>query len=286
MRYARTAELIQAPFSVLCIYWLQYPPSPGVAVAVLGFAAVIMAVRAEHFTTTEKVGWILIASAMLWAELLAIANDRAEHDRYQAEFSSRQIAEFKGLLGQGRGQIDQLTNVLVAAKDTLAFSSGGDSFPFVDVHVITQSNGTRQLGYYLTKSGKYPLYSLTVSVGRRYRIASDNNAIEMHGVSRQFIELADAATYPLLVESIPTEEVAYYSALSSARNGNWEEVIELRRVGMVWVSRRVLFGSDRIGFIPDKQIFDVADKGFPEAIRHTQIYPLNPSTLPYAADGH
>ncbi|MGA7415787.1 MAG: hypothetical protein WBW33_35275, partial [Bryobacteraceae bacterium] len=83
--YSRWAEVFQALLIGLIVYWYQFPPPPGFAVAWLAAAGVVMAVRAEHFSTTEKVIWILIAGALVLFEIRAITKDRDDHDNEQAE---------------------------------------------------------------------------------------------------------------------------------------------------------------------------------------------------------
>jgi hypothetical protein len=60
-------------------------------------------------------------------------------------------------------------------KEASSFVTGGDTFPIVFAHSVTQEDGRRQIGFTFQKNGKYPLYGLSVSVNKPYRLASDNS---------------------------------------------------------------------------------------------------------------
>jgi len=68
----------------------------------------------------------------------------------------------------------------------------------------------------------------------------------------------------------------------SARNGNWEEVINVQKVSTGIASRWVLFRSNDPRVSPNKQVFDLADEKFPPSERKRKIYPLNELALPVA----
>src|ERR1700722_4865427 len=47
-------------------------------------------------------------------------------------------------------------------QEVSSYASGGDSFPLAHAHVIPGEGGGQQIGFYLQKEGKYPLYGLNV----------------------------------------------------------------------------------------------------------------------------
>ena len=136
-----------------------------------------------------------------------------------------------------------------------------------------------QIGFYLNKQGKYPLYGLTIFVGRAYR-ASEPNQTRIIGTSFKQDEYNRPASIPIFFDPLPNEDLVYYTATMSARNGMWEEVMEARRVGQQTFLQWVVYGQDSPGVTPNKQLLDLADSGFPPSFRHLPIYPLNISTLP------
>ena len=133
--YSRWAEVFQAPLIGLLVYWYQFPPPPGYAIAWLAAAGVIMAVRAEHFTITEKVVWILTAGAFLLFEIHAISKDRDNHDQEQAairwrdDFNQKQERrQFSALLKQGEGLF---RNERKPSTRTINQFTGGSSYAVV-----------------------------------------------------------------------------------------------------------------------------------------------------------
>jgi len=62
-----------------------FPPlPPSVGMAILAVAAAIMAVRPEHFTKIEKVGWVFVACGLFAVEMRSITLERNENEREQA----------------------------------------------------------------------------------------------------------------------------------------------------------------------------------------------------------
>jgi hypothetical protein len=209
----------------------------------------------------QKVVLTLAIFALVGIELRNIRSDRAETER------------------QFEAAIRRSDAIMTKASEAVAFASGGDTFPEVFPAIVTQADGMMEIGFYLSKQGHHPLYALTVLVGRPYK-ASEPNQTRTPGTSFKLSEYDQPISYPIRFEPLPREEVAYYTASMSARNGLWEEVIEARRIGPKTFLRRAVFGLTLPGVTPDKQLLDLADSGFPSAERHTPIYPLNIQALP------
>src|SRR5260370_34277428 len=95
--YTLAVASFQFVFLVGSVYWIYKRPSPGQAVAVLGVAAVVMAIRAERFTLPEKVAWIAVGFTLLYVEIRAIDRDREVHDREQAQIRSQEAQHFESI---------------------------------------------------------------------------------------------------------------------------------------------------------------------------------------------
>jgi hypothetical protein len=133
--YTWAAATIQAVFIAAALYWIQHPADIGTAIAALAIAGVFMAVRAEQFTLTEKIVWVLVASLLFYAEIRSIKQDREAHDRQQAwirededlarDQERRQFAE---LLRQGRLLFSQEQTLSTKTNNQI---SGGPSYAVV-----------------------------------------------------------------------------------------------------------------------------------------------------------
>ena len=254
-----TGWFILFGLAVACLAFWIWPQPAGYAVTILGGVAAVMTLRElEH---TQKVLLTLAIFALVGIELRNIRTDRAETERQFEATMKRSDA------------------IMTKANEAVAFASGGHSFPVVFPAVVTQANGMMKIGFYLSKQGSYPLYALTAFVGRPYK-ASEANQTRTTGTSLKLSEYNQPTSFAILFEPLPREEVAYYTASMSARNGPWEEVIEARRVGPKIFLRWTVFGQSLPGVTPDKQLVDLADSGFPTAERHIPIYPLNIQELP------
>jgi hypothetical protein len=171
--YSWGGGVFQAPLIACVLCLLLFTPSPGFAVAVLAFAAGVMAVRTDHFTRTERVVWILIAGALCFVELRAISKDRDEHDALQAEIREendrdRRLAQraFNDVLKQGSSlfaQEKQLSTQTLKneklAIESLAEATGGDSFPYVIMAVYQNS-----LLAQLSVCGAHPLHQVHITI--------------------------------------------------------------------------------------------------------------------------
>jgi hypothetical protein len=99
---------------MLCLFCLRWwPVVPGVAIGLLALIAVIMAVRADNFTGSEKAIWVVISLMLCVVELRTIYADRNEHDRQQAD----QLKQFRELAATSKESLDNIT--------------GGDSYTYI-----------------------------------------------------------------------------------------------------------------------------------------------------------
>ena len=110
--YSWVGAALQIPFVVICCSWLwweylELPPYPGLTIGLLGLAAVIMTVRVERFTKTEKVAWVLIAFALFAIESRSIIQDHAEQSRASADALDQQTVQFQAVLNQNQRVLEQ-----------------------------------------------------------------------------------------------------------------------------------------------------------------------------------
>ena len=194
------------------------------------------------------------------------------------------VCEIGNLYRDREENRNALSRVSSASEEAASFASGGSTYPVVFPGIVSQTDGARQVGFYLSKQGEYSLYSLSVNVGRPFRVSLQDKTIQTFGMSRQFPELDINASYPLLFQPIPREQVAYYAAFMSARNGSWEEIIELRKQGTRTTWRILLLSAERYGISPSKPLVDLADEDFPESERHRTISPLDALDLPFISE--
>jgi len=304
--YSWTAASFQGVSTLGCeVLWLCGAP-PGVAVACLATAAVVMAFRinATNFGRAEQILWIVISTAFLYVEISSITSDRAETaandlrnrseerakfeavivqgraiNEKQKEEQSEQEQKFAALLKQGRRSIKDLDAVASKVSEGTSFASGGDTYPSIFPYQLTTEDGRQRVGFGLSKQGKYPLFDLRVSVGRPYSVAKENNQEATFGASCKFPEMNGNWSHPLLGASMDGENSAYFEASMYARNGNWEEVIDVRRVEGKLVSRWVIFRTTEFSGPQSNVLLDLADQNFPPEHRHDVLQPFPNDSL-------
>ena len=285
-----TGWLLLSGLVVACIAFWIWPQPAGYAVTILGGAVAVMTLR--QMKHTQKFLLTLTIFALMGIELKDIRKDRIKSDGDQATALKENRDGFASIAdGLKNAIVDSQRQfaatmmrsdaIINKTSEAAAYISGGDTFPIVFPGVVTQADGTNEIGFYLGKHGKYPLYEIVIFVGRPYRTSADSNQTRAKGASFKLAEYNTSTNYPILFQPLPQEAVAYYSASMSDRNGNWEEVIEARKVESRTFFRWVLFGAASPGVTPSKQLLDLADSGFPVSARHDSIYPLNLKLLPY-----
>ncbi|MGB8063238.1 MAG: hypothetical protein WCF26_15190 [Candidatus Sulfotelmatobacter sp.] len=122
--YTRWGMYPQAAFIVACLFWFQYRPEwgtlgPGVAIAFLAVAAVIMAVRADYLKHSEAIVWILIAFVLFWIEMRSISEDRFNHDAQQAEIRTREQEHFEKMLAEQRKDVADIVKGIQKLPDLI-----------------------------------------------------------------------------------------------------------------------------------------------------------------------
>lgn len=166
------------------------------------------------------------------------------------------------------------------SKDTLVAVVGGDSYPDVTIANVTGNKGERQFGFYVTVQAarsnprkSHPVSNLAVMAGRIYRNGANGHSI-VGEVSKKIDMLLPGISMPLGFVPVPEEDVVYYGAFCSARNGNWETIFEVRRIGQKHLHRQVVYSYGMPMTANGHKILDVVDTGFPQEFRNVELSPL------------
>jgi hypothetical protein len=134
---------LQAIFIVIALFWFEYRPNwsiqgPGVAMAFLAVAAVIMAVRGPASTHVEGVVWILVSCFLFGLEMRFIRIDRETHDAEQSEIrrveenrQQQQVRSFAKLIGDGQRLFAALGEEKQLTTENLEHITGGNGYCWV-----------------------------------------------------------------------------------------------------------------------------------------------------------
>jgi hypothetical protein len=240
--YSRWGLYPQGIFIVTCYWWWYCEATPpGLAIAALGAAAIIMTVRAEHFTKTEQVVWVFIGFVLFLVEARAIYQDRSEHDAIARIESAKQHAEFESVLNQNQrefdatmkrvGQVFEKTTEAANASTRAADSvTGGDSFAYVD---FSSGLNTSEK---IVKIGDPPLYDLNVHSSIHWECPPFPCRSTLVLKDKEIGTLPVGPVIPgnhqhifYLQEEFPANAYAlqgegvYLTVDLSARNANWKE---------------------------------------------------------------
>lgn len=188
-----------AVFVLVGLALQNYPliPVPGVAIGLLGAAAVVVAVRTEHLTLWEKLGWTIVAFLLFGVEVRAIYKDRAKQD---SEFASARGEERKQFQHIADGisasltttqrsfdvTISSLKGLVGMSREQLAQATGGDSF----IVFIPSPY----------PSGNPPTYPLTIDVIGCYAMRDVSAQIQTHyGSGAANVQREIASIRPLTI---------------------------------------------------------------------------------------
>ena|ERR1035437_3626909 len=304
--YSWTAAIFQGAAALGCEMLCLCGAPPGMAVASLAMAAIVMAFRInrEDFGRPEQIVWIVLSAAFLYVEISSIRTDRAETaaneirnrseerakfevvieqgralNEKQKEEQQQQQQKFSALLKQGGHSIKDLQDVATEVSEATSFASGGETFPVIFPYELTTEDGKQRVGFALSKRGKYPLYDLRLNVGRPYSVSSESTQENTYGAECKFPEINGNWTRPLLAASMDGDNSAYFTASMFARNGRWDEVFDVRRVDGKLVSRWVIFQTTDFSGPLSKVLLDLADERFPPEHRHDELQPFPNKSL-------
>ena len=285
----------------------MFGAAPGVSVACLAVVAIVISFRAtaNNFKGPEQTIWIILSVVFLCAEISFIKADRVETDarerrnraeerekfesiieqgktinRQQSANLIEQRSKFSALFKQGERSIGDLKDVAKRVDETTSVASGGNSFPEIFPGLVTTDDGLRRMGFYLHKHGKYPLFDLEITVGRPFLTTVQNHVMSIPGALCRYGEINDNTTFPLMATALNHESAAYFTANMTARNGAWDEVVDVRRVGDTFKSRWVIYQAEEYSGPHLKAILDLADAGFPIEHRHDLLHPVSSLEIP------
>ena len=176
--YTRWGLYPQALVLVVCYsYWKLFQIIPGVSIAALGFAAVIMTVRAEKFSHTERVVWVFLGFLLMVVEVRTLYQDRQDSDQRNRVEDAREEAKFETTLHAFEVQERQAQALLKTtqttanlAKENLENVTGGDSYLYYQISSIagpykvneTQTSGSMYAATLPIVVGKFPLRGIYV----------------------------------------------------------------------------------------------------------------------------
>jgi hypothetical protein len=250
---------------------------PSEAIGLLAAGAVVVAVRTEYLSRSEKIGWIVVAFFLFLVEMRIVTNDRAEQQAAFEEARYEESLSFKRALLDSELKFeatmkrsDAITQGLTEATE---LETGGKSymcFAIGEPNLLRGVDGSHfaRIGIRYDKPidimsasaiggivGKYPLHNVFVSVigplGRVADIDYGTIAPNELGRPREFAYL----------EFFPDKKRQYFHITINASNGNYyQNVLFLKLDGKwVWGSRLYKGGSAK-----GKLVRIWIGKGFPK----------------------
>jgi hypothetical protein len=289
--YSTWGFLCPIVFVVFIAYWCWRSPNhllaPGYAVTILGVAAVVMTVRADHFTKIEKMMWILVAIACCVVEINAIRHDREVAAKELADARAKEEDNFRKI-GEGitnairesdnnfAQTMSRSDRIITGVGDSLKAQTGGDSFAFVTLTGPHAANFTfNKIAHpdapwmlvWITSHGKYPLRDVNVVLNDDERkIAAlavynkhpdgDFGRVAEFGFTRYHYpylravspEVPNGDAETLGAYDIPHESRKKLWINFSSYNGSWNEVLHLGLIDGQWRQCLSLTGPTRKQF--------------------------------------
>jgi hypothetical protein len=278
---------------------VHMPHAPvGFNIGVLAFMACV----ATIWPPTEawpKAAWVAVFGILLVAEITTLYEQRAddqesdrknrreENDRFAGLLKTQQESFGTVLSGNQRqfeATLKRFDAVLAKSQEAISVTTGGNTFPFVMPADNPMPDGKHEIGFWLQRQGGYSLYRVWVYVWRAYRSRSDPKQSRGSGTSMRRDEFGTGAGSVFIASfPEPVESPTYYVADMTARNGQWEEIIEVRAIGSTHTSHYAVYGSTSLNygmFGPYTKILDLADSDFPPSSRKDLVYPIDPQLLP------
>ncbi|HUA83934.1 MAG TPA: hypothetical protein VMB85_08735 [Bryobacteraceae bacterium] len=207
--------------------------------AILAVGAIIMAVRPEHFTKIERIGWVVIACGLFFVEIRSINNERDQHDKEQSAVRKEEELAFKSIADGITTSIEKnqqafdatmrrMQGLTKLSKESIDQVTGGRSYP-IAVATTNPNDGLAGFPVTIFNSGPYTLYGLSAS------IQEVRGVFDMSIPQHNFGDLRpyDLVDFPNFRVQLPESDKKdrEYALVFRARNGGWNEYLHIRRNG-------------------------------------------------------
>ncbi len=247
-------------------------PVPGFSAACMGLAAAVVSLRSKA-TGTEKATWMLIISALLVIELLAIRKDRSE--TYLAQLNAlreerehfsevgrgiesvvtQSQSQFKVTLEKSDRVIGLQTKELGGLSDNLKTFTGGQSFA-----VFAYVPGQQFLAF--AHAGKYPLYDVSARIADLDQVGKTGDPL---GVT---VAVGDMIQEHVKILPVPANVASSGNKFNAnvfftARNGDWVELLRQVKVGDGWL-RAIRVQGQFTSLKKEKALCETIDPKFPK----------------------
>jgi hypothetical protein len=262
-RYTWRVAIFQGVCWAGAWYLVGSPSSVGVSVALLGLAAVVMAVRADVFSRTEKIMWILLASALCFAEIESIRSDQRQRASEQQEAIEEENDRFEQVLKQNQRSFEASLSTMASIGSTAARNlretTGGKSFCY-DWMFVQDSGLAHQL---LSAHGLYDVQSC-----HGYVAQVDPFVLGQSFLGPVNFQRGASVILPDIQLDVASQKRGY-NVFITARNGIFTEFIRIRRVDATpstqsrWKTAirvtALYYDAPRTEYV----VLDQSDRGFP-----------------------
>jgi hypothetical protein len=96
---------------------LFYPPSPGIAIAILGAIAILMTLQGT-MSEPQKIGWILLTTLLLIVEIFAIRRESAHNEQIRASAIKNETESFTKILQQEQTHFETVMHGFATLQQT------------------------------------------------------------------------------------------------------------------------------------------------------------------------
>lgn len=228
---------------------------PTEAIGLLAAGAVVVAVRTERLTRSEKIGWIIVAFFLFGIEMHILFRDHAEQEAAFAAARADELFSFKRALIDSQQKFDatmkesgKIARGLVEATKTV---TGGDSVCYLDFEPALNNVAVMVV----VRIGKYPLRgvnarifdqakwqaALTAYINSRKPQQPDMeefSKMEEQGIGESRQPIRDFATPTRVIGGYQMAENATQSfqIVFGSFNAEWIERLEMRLVNGKWIN--------------------------------------------------
>lgn len=272
------------PACSIAVFWIEYTPSPGYAVALMALAAVLMAAKDQ--SKAEKTFWLLIAGILFWVEIAAIRKDRIGYEEQSHYARLLEQLNFKRILAQDQKHFEQTIKPMTAllnrtqqvadlAQTSLLNITGGSSFAYIAPQIWGSPNAPA--GLVVWNRGNEVLTGVTVSIshpkdpnwGNEFSQPYSVGTIAPHGMA--FLPFT-------ITPKLDEDGLDHYWAMISAQNGTVDETIDFRRSKKdprYWAERLRVSSrhkvNDRMTTFPVLMYRDWSDEGGKDLLKRQKV---------------
>lgn len=231
---------LQAIGILFCVYFYFHLPQSGKALLIMGGIVAVMMFM--DMRPLHKGIYVAVIVGLIFIENRALDKERTDSAKEQRDRQKEENDKFQaiadGLTGAIRQSQVQFAATMSGIQENIDTVTGGKTFCLVIVSPIEN-----KFSFFISTIGKAPLHGVTVQmvdVDLMKKLVGGKPSVSLEEINRYMFDfpsipfLASGAGRTLTFVLMDERNSRNFNFNFSSLNGNWSEIVKLRRVHGQW----------------------------------------------------